>query len=225
MEALKKLQYAQQKLDTTTQRIKLLLARIQQVELTSELETDADGALSDVHDLLTTAEELQLLAAVSFYDRAVFQLTDDQLNQLDQFTQTNVKQIQQLEKELQIKMKQKRLDFQQAQLTLKQRSLAKQTTNQFLQDQKENMNNFNSEIGSGVRQLKTTMLDIKENLDKGQIATNVLEEKTKDNIENNKLANSKVRQAAAALKKNKDLVFMGTSLVNLIVLVLIFIFV
>ena len=58
---------------------------------------------------------------------------------------------------------------------------------------------------------------------RGKLESDVLEGKVKENVASNKTANSKVSKAAAAMKRNKDGVFLTITIVTTIALILTFI--
>ena len=56
-------------------------------EMTVELSNETQSVLTDVREILELSEELQLLAYVTFYDPQVFKFNDEQLMQLDNYSQ------------------------------------------------------------------------------------------------------------------------------------------
>ena len=55
--------------------------------MTVELSNETQSVLTDVREILELSEELQLLAYVTFYDPQVFKFNDEQLMQLDNYSQ------------------------------------------------------------------------------------------------------------------------------------------
>lgn len=87
MDPTQKLNYATAKLETTKARIKILVQKLNTQEMTIELSNETQSVLADVREILELSEELQLLAYVTFYDPQVFKFNDEQLMQLDNYSQ------------------------------------------------------------------------------------------------------------------------------------------
>ncbi|CAL6005452.1 Hypothetical_protein [Hexamita inflata] len=85
------------------------------------------------------------------------------------------------------------------------------------------MSDFAAEANSAIASLKTQQQETNEILNSGEDKMNELQDVTQANIKGVKEATGTVRKAMDALKKNKDLLFMGSALLMLLALVLILI--
>ena len=92
-----------------------------------------------------------------------------------------------------------------------------------MQDEKKNMEDFHDGVHNGIQNIKGQMNEMRENLEQGEIHADKLHEGVKDNLDENKIANSKVKKAAEAIRRNKDGVFLGITVLTTVGLILVFI--
>ena len=97
------------------------------------------------------------------------------------------------------------------------------TVNHIQMEEDQNMEEFTKAVHGGVREIRYHMQEVNDNLLRGKLESDVLEGKVKENVANNKTANSKVSKAAAAMKRNKDSVFLGITILTTAALILTFI--
>ncbi|CAL6086258.1 Hypothetical_protein [Hexamita inflata] len=171
--------------------------------------------------------EFEMIQQIFFFDTNTFLeegVTYDHIKQLYTFCQhmgpvldSECKGLDQFMANANDNMKKERLALREEQL--KNQNSAKEAEI----DVENMMNDFAAEAMNGLADLKTQQLEANDILHSGENKMDQLQEATQENIKGVKQATGTVRKAMAALKRNKDLVFMGSALLMLAALILILI--
>ena len=82
---------------------------------------------------------------------------------------------------------------------------------------------FTTEVSKGLKAVKGDLVEVGEKLDAGEVKMNELQKDVKENIEDTKKATETVKEAAAAAKRNKDMAFLGASVLEFIILLVLMI--